>query len=97
LTLGDGAGLWLTEAGAAGTSRVRAKMAQAVSLAKLLGADPVNWALGHAAVTGRFGEDDLASILAHQASAHPGPTHTAGDDQSLAQGTSGWATLGDAP
>ncbi len=97
LTLGDGAALWLTEAGAAGTSRIRAKMAQAVSLAKLLGADPVNWALGHAAVTGRFGEDDLASILAHQASARPGPTHTASDSQSLAQGTCGWATLGEAP
>ena len=94
LDLGDGAALWLTEAGAAGATRVRAKMAQAVSLAKLLGTDPVNWALGQAAVTGRFGDGDLTSILAHQASARPGPTHTASDSQSLAQGTCGWADLG---
>ena len=69
-------------------------MAQAVSLAKLLGTDPVNWALGQAAVTGRFGDGDLTSILAHQASARPGLTHTASDSQSLAQGTCGWADLG---
>jgi hypothetical protein len=29
----------------------------------------VDWALGHAAVSGRFGEGDLASILAHHAPA----------------------------
>ena len=94
LALGDGAALWLTEAGAAGTGRVRAKMAEAVALAKLVGAAPVGWALGHAAVTGRFGEGDLASILAHQARSRPGPTHTAGPDRSLSQGTGGWADLG---
>lgn len=94
LALGDGATLWLTEAAAAGTSRVRAKMAEAVALAKLVGAAPVGWALGHAAVTGRFAEGDLASILAHQARSRPGPTHTAGPDRSLSQGTGGWADLG---
>ena len=96
LALGDGAALWLTEAGAAGTTRVRAKMAEAVSLAKLLDADRVGWALGHAAVTGRFGEGDLASILAYQATARPGPTHTASEHRSLAQGTGGWAQLKEA-
>jgi len=54
----------------------------------------LGWALGHAAVTGRFGEGDLASILAHQARSRPGPTHTAGPDRSLSQGTGGWADLG---
>ena len=35
LALGDGAALWLTEAAAAGCSRIRAKMAEAVDLAAL--------------------------------------------------------------
>ena len=67
--LGDGARLWLTEAAAAGTTKVRVKMAQAVSLSKLFGAAEVDWALGHAAVYQRFAEGDLASILA----ANPNP------------------------
>ena len=37
LAIGDGAALWLKEAGAAGGARVRAKMADAVALAKLQG------------------------------------------------------------
>ena len=68
LAIGDGAALWLKEAGAVGATRVRAKMADAVALAKLSGVEAVNWALGHAAVYGRFAEGDLASILAHRAS-----------------------------
>jgi hypothetical protein len=35
LAIGDGAALWLTEAGATGATRVRAKMAEAVELARL--------------------------------------------------------------
>jgi len=65
LTLGDGARLWLTEAAAAGTTKVWVKMAQAVSLAKLFSPTEVDWALGHAAVHSRFAEADLASILDH--------------------------------
>ena len=60
LTLGDGARLWL--AAAAGTTKVRVKMAQAVSLSKLFTPTEVDWALGHAAVHARFAEADLASI-----------------------------------
>ncbi|HVM26982.1 MAG TPA: IS21 family transposase [Mycobacteriales bacterium] len=97
LALGDGARLWLTEAAAAGTSRMRIKMAEAVSLAKLGDPQHVDWALGHAALNGRFGERDLASILAHHAQTRPGPVHTAGEQRSLTQGTSGWAALGAAP
>jgi len=49
LVLGDSARLWLTKAAAAGTTKVRVKMAQAVSLSKLFSAAEVDWALGHAA------------------------------------------------
>ena len=100
LALGEGARLWLTEAAAAGTTRMRVKMADAVTTAKLVGADKVNWALGHAAVHARFAEADLASILAHHAGrdhhadADASPIHRAGEQASLTQGTAGWAALG---
>ena len=97
LVLGDGARLWLTEAAAAGTTKVRVKMAQAVSLSKLFSVAEVDWALGHAAVHARFGHGDLASILDHHAATTTGPTHRAGEDGSLTQGTSGWAALGTTP
>jgi len=93
LVLGDGARLWLTEAAAAGTTKVRVKMAQAVTLAKLFSAAKVDQALGHAAVHARFGHSDLASILDHHTATTSGPTHRAGEDGSLTQGTSGWAAL----
>lgn len=97
LALGEGARLWLTEAAAAGTTKMRLKMAEAV-LAKLFDATRVDWALGHAAVHGRFAEADLASILDHHATA-PGTgqhteAHRATEDRSLTQGTRGWARLG---
>jgi transposase len=94
LAIGDGAVVWLAEAAAAGTRRVRAKMAEAVALAKLHGAAQVSWALGHAAVYGRFGEGDLAAILAHRASAAPGPAHRAGETASLQTGTAAWQGFG---
>ena len=69
-------------------------MAHAVSIAKLTNPGRVDWALGHAAVHQRFGEGDLASILA----ANLDPTTPAairvGEDKSLTQGTAGWAALG---
>ena len=94
LALGQGAHLWLTEAAAAGTARMRVKMAAAVATAKLAGGVDVDWALGHAAVNARFGEHDLASILDHHAHSRPGQLHRAGEDHSLAQGTARWAALG---
>lgn len=54
LALGQGAGLWLSEAAAVGTTKMRVKMAAAVELAKLFTPGEVDWALGHAAVHGRF-------------------------------------------
>ena len=100
LMLGDGARLWLTEAAAAGTTKVRVKMAQAVTLSKLFSAAEVDWALGHAAVHARFAHGDLASILDHHAGTSTGassPMNQAGEDGSLTQGTSGWAALGTTP
>lgn len=99
LALGEGAGLWLVEAAAAGTTRMRVKMADAVTTAKLAGPVATDWALGHAAVHARFAEADLASILHHHAGrehpgAAPGPAHRAGEQTSLTQGTAGWAALG---
>jgi transposase len=97
LALGDGARLWLTEAAAAGTTKMRVKMAQAVTLSKLFSPTEVDWALGHAAVHARFGHGDLASVLDHHANTGAnGLRHHAGEDGSLTQGTSSWAALGTA-
>jgi Mu transposase-like protein len=91
LAIGDGAGLWLAEAAAAGASRVRSKMAQAVQLAALHGTAAADRALGQAAAAGRFADGDLAAILTHQASAAEGEPTRATEQSSLAQGTAGWA------
>ncbi len=77
-----------------GTARVRAKMAEAVTLAALHGAVLVDRALGQAAVTGRFGEGDLASAIAHQASARAGGWRRADESASLQRGTGAWAGFG---
>ena len=66
-------------------------MAQAVTLAALHGAERVDWALGHAACYQRFGDGDLASILA----AHPaGERRQAGEDHSLQPSTRAWDQIG---
>lgn len=75
-----------------GASRVRAKMADAVARAKLSGVEAVNWALGHAAVYGRFTEADLASILQHRAGA--GERSQPSEDHTLQPGTSAWKGFG---
>ena len=94
LDLGEGARLWLTEAAAAGTTKMRLKMAEALTLAKLFDPVEVDWALGHAAVHGRFAEADLSSILDHHARQPGAGEHRASEDSSLTQGTSAWARLG---
>ena len=66
LALGPGAEGWLIKAAAAGATRVRRKMAEAVDLAKLHGAEQVEHALKVCAEAGRFGEGDLAAILAYE-------------------------------
>lgn len=91
LDLGDGARMWLIEAGAEGTARVKVKMADAVELAALHGPERVDWALGHAATFGRFGEGDTLSIL----TAHPTGEHRrAGEGHSLQDGTASWEGFG---
>ena len=93
LSIGDGASLWLTEAAAGGTSRVRVKMAEAVALSALHGVATVDRALGRAAVSGRFGEGDLASIISYEAS--PSRVfHRADEEASLQSGTSVWEGFG---
>ena len=94
LDLGEGARLWLIEAAAAGTPRMRVKMGQALALAKLFDPVEVDWALGHAAVHGRFAEADLSSILDHHARQPKSGEHRASEDSSLTQGTAAWARLG---
>lgn len=93
LALGDGAKIWLIEAAAAGTTKMRVKMAAAVALAKFGDAVAVDWALGHAAVNTRFAEADLALILNHHARTQPGPRHQASETRSLTQGTGAWSAL----
>jgi hypothetical protein len=91
LALGEGARLWLVEAAAAGTARIKVKMADAVQLARLHGVERVDWALGHAATFDRFAEGDLASILA----AHP-PTvrRRADEEHSMQPSTRAWEGFG---
>ena len=92
--------MWLSEAAAAGSTKMRVKMSQALSLAKLFDPGEVDWALGHAAVHGRFAEADLASILDHHAGTRSRTRQRerrAGEDHSLTQGTSAWAGLGIGP
>lgn len=66
LQIGSGAERWLTVAAAAGARHLRRKTAEAVDLAKMHGAAEVDAALEAAAGAGRFGDGDLASILAHR-------------------------------
>ena len=94
LAIGEGAARWLIAAGAAGASRVRVRMAEAVTLARLAGADAVDRALERAALHGRFGEGDLASILSHALSGPDGEALRADEAHSLQPGTGAWRELG---
>jgi transposase len=94
LALGPGAAAWLTEAAASGTRGVRRKMAEAVALAKLHGAARVDQALGTAAIAGRFADNDVIRILAHQAGGDNGQPTRASETHSLQPGTAAWAKFG---
>jgi hypothetical protein len=93
--LGEGAHRWLVEAAATGVSRIRGKMARAVELAMVLGAERVDEALGLAAFAGRFAEEDLASICDHL-DAHQAPTDLVCADESFSvqPGTGAWGRFG---
>jgi hypothetical protein len=95
LAIGEGAHRWLTEAAAAGASRVRSKMARAVELAAVVGDGTVDAALGLAAVAGRFADGDLASIIDHLTAEGPAGDVVIADEAHSAQpGTSAWSRLG---
>ncbi|MCI0686911.1 MAG: IS21 family transposase [Sporichthyaceae bacterium] len=94
LAIGDGAASWLIEAAAAGTGRVRFKMAEAVALAKLHGIAAVDQALGTAALAGRFADTDLAAILAHQQAGPACAPVRVTERHSLQPGTASWAHFG---
>jgi hypothetical protein len=96
LAIGAGAERWLVAAAAAGTTKLRRKVAEAVALAKLHGAETVDEALRVAADAGRFGEGDLAAILAHHQEgarviAFPA---RASEDSSLQRSTRSWEGFG---
>ena len=92
LDLGPGAHDWLIAASAAGTTRIRAKMAAALELAALVGTPAVEAALAAAAQAGRFGEEDLTAIVAHQATAAAtGDLVMADETHSAQPGTATWA------
>jgi len=95
MAIGGGAERWLKRAAAEGTQRIRRKMAEAVDLAKLHGAGPVNEALARCASYGRFADGDLASILVHQQTAAviALPTRVS-EDASLQRSTRSWEGLG---
>ena len=71
-------------------------MAEAVDLAKLHGTGPVNDALERCASYGRFGDGDLASVLAHQQQTGgelvPFPARS--EQHSLQRSTQSWEVLG---
>jgi transposase len=95
LAIGEGAHDWLVEAAAAGAARVRAKMARAVELAAVMGAQRVDVALGLAAAAGRFAEHDLASILDHLSTGGAGTDVVRADETHSAQpGTGPWGRFG---
>lgn len=92
LGIGHGAAAWLLEAAASGAQRMNQKMREAVQLARIHGIEAVDEALGTAAAYGRFDTGDLASILNSRTT--PTPARAASETRSLAQGTRGWASIG---
>jgi hypothetical protein len=84
----------------AGRSRRHRGVADAVEdgrgrhLRQLHSAAAVDQALGTAALAGRFGDNDLASILAHQQAGPTGPATRASETHSLQPGTISWAGFG---
>jgi hypothetical protein len=98
LAIGQGAAAWLEEAAATGVRGIQAKMAEAVSLAKLRGQDFVDRALGTAAMAGRISDSDLRSILEHEAYQDgPASPTRASEHHSLQPGTAAWSRFGSAP
>jgi hypothetical protein len=94
LQIGPGAAEWLTRAAAAGAVRLRRKIAEAVALAKLHGSGDVDEALAAAAAAGRFGEGDLAAILAHRGARVIEFPARVSEQESLQRSTRSWEGFG---
>jgi hypothetical protein len=95
LALGPGAKAWLIRAAAAGTTRARRKMAEAVDLAKLHGVQDVEHALAVCADADRFADGDLAAILAHhQAGTVIAFPRRVSEEQTLQRSTAAWEGFG---
>jgi transposase len=96
LALGPGAEAWLVKAAAAGATRLRRKLAEAVDLAKLHGQEDVERALAVCADAGRFADGDLAAILAHQQAAGTVIAFPArpSEEQTLQRSTRSWEGFG---
>jgi hypothetical protein len=95
LAIGLAAERWLIAAAAAGTTKLRRKLAEAVALAKLHGNDAVERALAVSADAGRFGDGDVAAILAHHhnATVIAFPAR-ASEERSLQRSTRSWEGFG---
>ena len=72
-------------------------MTEAVALAKLHPPGQVDQALGTAAVAGRFAENDVLRILAHQAGRDISKPVRASETHSLQPGTAAWSGFGVIP
>jgi transposase len=94
LAIGPGAERWLVAAAAAGATRVRRKLAEAVALSKLHGPGDIDEALAAAAAAGRFGDGDLAAILAHRDARVIKFPARASEQQSLQRSTRSWEGFG---
>jgi transposase len=94
LAIGTGAERWLVAAAAAGATRLRRKLAEAVALAKLHGNGDIDEALAVAADAGRFGDGDLAAILAHRGARVIEFPARASEQQSLQRSTRSWEGFG---
>jgi hypothetical protein len=94
LQIGPAAERWLIAAAAAGTTRLRRKLAEAVDLAKLHGPEDVDEALATAAAAGRFGDGDLAAILAHRGAQVIELPTRASEERSLQRSTRSWEGFG---
>src|SRR5919109_30043 len=94
LAIGAGAERWLIAAAAAGTTKLRRKLAEAVALAKLHGPEAVDQALAVAADAGRFGHGDRAAILAHRGAQVIAFPARASEERSLQRSTRSWEGFG---
>ena len=93
-SIGAGAERWLIAAAAAGTTKLRRKLAEAVALAKLHGEQAVEEALTVAAQAERFGDGDLAAILAHHQGGQVIAFPRASEQASLQRSTRAWEGFG---